>query len=74
MPSRDDETIDTVMENVLNSLSGTLVQNLSRIKRFFKTIILDDEVARNYYIQGKRGETYSISLPRDLVILPKVFS
>ena len=74
MPSRDDETIDTVMENVLNPLSGTLVQNLSRIKRFFKTIILDDEIARNYYIQGKRGETYGISLPRNLVTLPRVFS
>ena len=74
MPSRDDETIDTVMENVLNPLSGTLVQNLSRIKRFFKTIILDDEVARNYYIQGKRGGTYGISLPRNLVTLPRIFS
>ena len=74
MPGRDDDTIDTVMGNVLNPLSGTLVQNLSRIKRFFKTIILDDEVARNYYIQGKRGETYGISLPRNLVTLPRVFS
>ena len=74
MPGRDDSTTEMVMENVLNPLSGTLVQNLSRIKRFFKTIIMDDEIARNYYIHGKRGETYGISLPRNLVTLPRVFS
>ncbi len=74
MPVRDDEATVRIIDNVVNPLSGTLNQNLSRIKRFFKTIIMDDNVACQYYITGKRGEAYNILLPRELVTLPKAFS
>lgn len=73
MPGRDIDAGQDIIDNVINPLSGTLLQNLSRIKRFVKTVIMDDEVAAHYYIAGRRGETYRISLPRDLVTLPKAF-
>lgn len=73
MPGRDIDAGQDIIDNVVNPLSGTLLQNLSRIKRFFKTVIMDDELAANYYITGRRGEAYGISLPRDLVRLPRIF-
>lgn len=73
MPGRDIDAGQDIIDNVMNPLSGTLLQNLSRIKRFFKTVIMDDELASNYYITGKRGEAYCISLPRNLVRLPRIF-
>lgn len=73
MPGRDIDAGQDIIDNVVNPLSGTLLQNLSRIKRFFKTVIMDDELAANYYITGRRGGAYSISLPRDLVRLPRIF-
>ena len=73
MPNRDIDTANNVIDNVLNPLTGTLQQNLSRIKRFVKTIIMDDKLAANYYITGRRGEAYSISLPRNLVSMPRIF-
>ncbi|MBQ2484453.1 MAG: hypothetical protein II519_03965, partial [Muribaculaceae bacterium] len=74
MPVRDDEATVRIIDNAVNPLSGTLNQNLSRIKRFFKTVIMDDTIARQYYIGGNRGEAYRISLPRQLATVPKVFS
>ena len=74
MPVRDDEATERIISNVLNPLTGNLNQNLSRIKRFFRTVIIDDTVARQYYIAGRRGQAYSISLPRHLVTMPNVFS
>ena len=74
MPVRDDEAAERIIDNVLNPLTGTLNQNLSRIKRFFKTVIIDDTVARQYYITGKRGQAYSITLPRHLVTMPSAFA
>ncbi len=73
MPARDIATSDTIIDNVLNPLTGTLLQNLSRIKRFFKTVIMDDNVASQYYISGHRGQAYGISLPRNRVTMPRVF-
>ena len=73
MPVRDDEATERIIGNVLNPLTGTLNQNLSRIKRFFRTVIIDDTVARQYYITGKRGQAYGITLPRHLVTMPGAF-
>ena len=73
MPERDPDATEAILNNLVDPLSGTLNQNLSRIKRFFKTIILDDNVAQQYYITGKRGAAYRISLPRNLVTVPRVF-
>lgn len=74
MPGRDIDASQDIIDNVMNPLSGTLLQNLSRIKRFFKTVIMDDELAANYYITGRRGEAYQITLPRNLVSLPRIFN
>ena len=74
MPGRDLNASESIIENVMDPLSGTLLQNLSRIKRFFKTVIMDDELAANYYITGRRNEAYRIALPRNLVSMPRVFT
>ena len=74
MPNKEEEDIQAAIENLIDSTSGTLNQNLSRIKRFFKTIIMDEDIANKYYISGKRGETYTIALPRELVTLPAIFT
>ena len=73
MPGRDVDAGESIINNVVSPMSPTLLQNLSRIKRFFKTVIMDDEVARQYYIDRRRGEAYRIALPRHLVTLPRVF-
>ena len=73
MPGRDIDAGQDIIDNVVNPLSGTLLQNLSRIKRFFKTVIMDDNVASQYYISGRRGQAYGISLPRNRVTMPRVF-
>lgn len=73
MPNRDIDAGRDIIDNVLNPATGTLQQNLSRIKRFFRTVIMDDEVAAKYYITGHRGAPYGIALPRNLVRLPRVF-
>lgn len=73
MPVRDEEATVRIIDNVINPLTGTLNQNLARIKRFFRTVIIDDTVARHYYIAGRRGEAYGISLPRQLVTIPSAF-
>ena len=73
MPGRDLDAGESIIENVLNPLTGTLVQNLSRIKRFFKTVIMDDTVASQYYIAGRRNGAYRIALPRHLVTMPRAF-
>ena len=73
MPGRDVDAGEGIIDNVVTPMSATLLQSLSRIKRFFKTVLMDDEVASQYYIAGRRGEAYRIALPRHLVTLPRVF-
>ena len=65
---RDDpEGIRTTVHNFVDPYGNGLNVGFSRIKRAFKNI-MDDRLAKNYYVQGKAGEVRTITLNRDLVI------
>lgn len=51
---------DTVMSNSIN-------EKVSKAKKAFRNVV-DERVAKFYYIDGKQGETKSIPLDRSLVI------
>lgn len=46
---------------------GSVYVTLTRIKTAFKSVI-DDHLAKYYYIVGKPGEPYNISLNEDLIV------
>ncbi|MBR6489835.1 MAG: hypothetical protein IKT03_04790, partial [Muribaculaceae bacterium] len=47
-------------------MSNTLNEYISKIKRCFKAHVINDELASNYLITGKRGESYKINLNPEL--------
>lgn len=54
-----EEAVDALLE-------GTkLNQNLSRIKKMVRGIIINDDIARHYYISGTRGGIYSLPIAAD---------
>ena len=73
-PGRDEELAVRTIVKLTMPLSDTLIQNLSRIKRAVKTVILDEDTACQYYITGQHSEPYRIALPRHLVTLPAIFA
>lgn len=73
-PGRDEVLAVRAVDSIIDYESNALSQNLSRIKRAVKTAILDDKTASQYYITGTRGKPYRISLPRNLVSLPAIFT
>ena len=58
------ETVAALVSPLGGSTRNPLV---SRIKKAFRDVV-DDRIARNYYIRGERSEKRSISLDRSLVI------
>ena len=63
LSSRMIETINTLEYPGNNS--NNIV--LSKIKAEFKKVV-DDHLARHYYITGSPGEPYKISLDKDLIV------
>jgi hypothetical protein len=57
------QSIEDVTNPVLNSIN----EKCARIKKVFLGV-MEDDMARHYYIDGPRGEAKKISLPRDLVV------
>lgn len=55
------------IEDVTNPLLNSINEKCARIRGAFVGQF-DDHMARHYYIDGRRGETKKISLPRDLVV------
>ena len=55
------------VHNLVEPFSNGLNVCLSRIKRAFKNVI-DDHIARYYYVDGRSGQTRTVALDRDLVI------
>ena len=53
--------------DVTDPLSNSINEKCSRIREAFVSQFNED-LARNYYVDGKRGEPKKILLPRDLVI------
>lgn len=65
------ENIDSVMESIkamTDPLNNSVNEKCSRIRSAFMEVISDD-LAKNYYITGKRGEPKKIILDRSLVTL-----
>ncbi|MBO7381862.1 MAG: hypothetical protein J6U03_00635 [Muribaculaceae bacterium] len=73
-PGRDDAIAAAAFDNLLNPMSNTLKEYISKIKRCFALCIINDEVARNYYITGKKGEAYGVALNPELITLPRAVS
>ena len=61
-----DRTLQSI-EDVTNPLLNSINEKCARIKKVFLGV-MEDNMARHYYIDGPRGEAKKISLPRDLVV------
>ena len=55
------------IEDVTNPMLNSINEKCARIKKTFLGV-MDDNMAQHYYIDGLRGETKKISLPRELVV------
>lgn len=71
MPGRNEEKAREAIDNLLDPMNNTLNEYISKIKRCFKSCILDEQLASNYIITGKRGEPYRITLAPSLITLPR---
>lgn len=71
MPGRNEERAKVAIDNLLDPMSNTLNEYISKIKRCFKSCIINDELASNYIITGKRGEPYRVALAPKLITLPR---
>lgn len=71
MPGRSEEKAKEAIDNLVNPMSNTLNEYISKIKRCFKSCIIDEKLANNYCITGKRGEPYGIALDPSLITLPR---
>ena len=58
-------TIQSI-EDVTNPLLNSINEKCARIRSAFIKEF-DESLAKNYFIQGERGEAKKISLPRELV-------
>ncbi|MBR5030111.1 MAG: hypothetical protein IKX63_03295 [Muribaculaceae bacterium] len=70
-PGRDEELAKAAIDNLLDPMSNTLNEYISKIKRCFKAHVINDELASNYLITGKRGEPYKVNLDPELITLPR---
>ncbi len=61
------EGIRRSVATLCNPLDNSINEKVSRVKKAFRDVV-DDRVARFYYIDGKKGETKTIVLDRSLVI------
>lgn len=62
----DKREIRQNIERLVDPLDNSVNVNCSRIKNAFVKLI-DDELARNYYITGKRGEPKRVILPKSKI-------
>ena len=71
MPGRNEERAKEAIDNLVDPMSNTLNEYISKIKRCFKSRIINEELASNYIISGKRGEPYCVALAPELITLPR---
>ena len=71
MPGRNEERAKEAIDNLVDPMSNTLNEYISKIKRCFKSRIINEELASNYIISGKRGEPYRVALAPELITLPR---
>ena len=61
-----DRTLQSI-EDVTNPLLNSINEKCARIKKVFLGV-MEDDMARHYYIDGPRGEAKKMSLAGDLVV------
>ena len=71
MPGRNEERAKEAIDNLVDPMSNTLNEYISKIKRCFKLCIIDKNLVNQYCITGKRGEPYRIALDQSLITLPR---
>lgn len=71
-PGRDDDKARKVVESLCDPTSGRMQQVISRVRKAFDSVIYNNDIASNYYIDGERGKPYRIALPADQITLPAV--
>lgn len=71
MPGRDEVLASAAIDNLCDPFSNNLTQYISKINRCISNVILNDKIAANYHIKGKRGKPYRINLNPDMITLPK---
>ena len=64
-PNGMNEKVLQSIEDVTNPTLNSINEKCARINSAFQ---FDSNIAKHYYIDGKRGEAKKISLPRDLVV------
>ncbi len=74
MPNRDEKLARQSIDDLCDPSSNSLNEKKSRIKRYFKNKILDDNIARQYYITGPKSGPNRITLPPDMITLPAYFA
>ena len=62
----DKERMERSIMDVTDPMKNTINENTSRIKKAFAEQF-DDNLAKNYYIVGERGEAKKITLPQHLI-------
>ena len=65
-PLYNDISARSSIENLTNPIGNSINEKCSRVREAFVSKF-DDSLARYYYIDGPRGETKKIALPRNLV-------
>lgn len=65
-PNFNEESLRVSVTQLCNPVGNRINENIARIRAaFIKNF--DEHLAQNYFVTGKKGETYSISLDRSLV-------
>ena len=70
-PGANDERVQQTVDNLCNPMSESLNQMISRINSCIRSVITDQNLARDYCISGNRGEPYSIGLEPQYLELPR---
>lgn len=62
----DVDAIEQSINALIDRFNGSISTQCSRIRKAFATVLSED-IAKNYYIDGKQSEAKKISLPRSYV-------
>ena len=74
MANRNDKLARQSIDDLCDPTSNSLNEKKSKIKRYFKNKILDDNIARQYYITGRRGGPNRITLNPEMITIPAYFA
>ncbi|HMX00905.1 MAG TPA: hypothetical protein PKL56_16165 [Cyclobacteriaceae bacterium] len=62
--------IERAIDDLVDMTKPSINQKCARIREAFRNI-MDEHIAKHYYIDGSNGEPKSIALPRDLITIQK---